>query len=57
VAEERHLRLSDQRADGVNQLVQIGDELLDGHGRPRNRAVERLARAALIPIDDCEAPL
>jgi hypothetical protein len=40
VAEERHLRLSDLRADGVNQFVEIKDELLDGHGRPRDRAVE-----------------
>jgi hypothetical protein len=57
VAEDRHLRLAETRAHGVDQLVEIGDELLDRHRRSRDRAVERLAGAALIPIDDGEGPL
>src|SRR6266487_119657 len=55
VPEDRHLCLAEALAHGIDQLVEIGDELLDGHGRSRDRAVERLGRAALIPIDDGEA--
>jgi hypothetical protein len=44
-------------AHRVDELVEIGDELLDGHRRSRDVAAKRLAGAALIPVDDREDPL
>jgi hypothetical protein len=52
VSEDDDLRLAQPRADGLDQVVEVGDELLDRHGGARDRAVERLPRAALVPVDD-----
>src|SRR5215207_5963192 len=57
VPEDCHLGLTQARAHSVHKLVQIGDELLHRKRRSSDRAVERLAGAALIPVDDGEALL
>jgi hypothetical protein len=51
---EHDLWLADARADGVDQLTEVGDELLERHRRSGDGAVEGLARAALVPVDDGE---
>ena len=57
VPEDRHLVLPEALAHRVDQLVEIGDELLDRHRGSGDTAVERLAGAALVPVDDGEALL
>src|SRR5439155_9894932 len=57
VPEDRNLVLSKALPHGIDQLVEIGDELVDLHGGSGNLAVERLAGASLFPVDDGEAPL
>jgi hypothetical protein len=54
VPEDRDPRLAEALAHGLDQLVEIGDELLDRHRRSRDCAVKRLAGAALVPVDDGE---
>jgi hypothetical protein len=56
VAEKHDLRLAEPPANRVDELVKIADELLDGHRRTRDAAVEGLAGATLIPVDDGEDP-
>ena len=56
VPEDRHAGLVEPLAHRVDQLVEIGDELLDGH-RGWGCRGRRLAGAALIPVDDREALL
>jgi hypothetical protein len=46
VSEDRDLVLPDAFAYRIDQLVEIGDELLDRHGGLGNPAVERFAGAA-----------
>jgi hypothetical protein len=57
VSEDRDLVLLDAFAHRFDQLVEIGDELLDRHGGLGDLAVERFAGTPLIPIDDGEALL
>jgi hypothetical protein len=57
VPEDRNHSLSDPRARCLDQLVEVGDELLDGHRGSGDLAVEGLAAAALVPVDDGEGPL
>ena len=58
VSEDRDLlSCSSTFAHGIDQLVEVGDELLHGHGGSGNPAVERLAAAALVPVDDREGLL
>jgi hypothetical protein len=57
VPEEHDLRLAEPPAHRVDELVEIGEELRDGHRRSRDVAVERLAGAALVPVHEREALL
>src|SRR5574341_655133 len=44
-------------ADDLDELVEVGEELLDRHRRPPQGGVVRVSGAALIPVDDGEALL
>src|SRR5580765_5901855 len=57
MSDEDDLRLAETLANDVDELVEIGKKLRDGHGRCRNALVERPACTALIPVDDGEALL
>jgi hypothetical protein len=46
-----------RRAHGVDQLVEIGDELLDRHRSIEGSCGRTIVGAALVPIDDGEGPL
>jgi hypothetical protein len=52
---KRDLLLANAGADRVDQLIEVGDELLDRDRRSRNGAVKGLARAAPVPIDNGES--
>ena len=51
---EHDLLPADAGADRVDQAGEVGEELLDGHRRPRHAPAEGLAGAALVPVDDSE---
>ena len=57
MAQDRNLLLPEAPAHDLDELVEIGNELLERHRRSRNVAIERLARAALIPMHDREMSL
>jgi hypothetical protein len=57
MSEDRNLVLPDALAHHFDQLVEIGDELFERHGRSGDVEVEGFARTALVPIDDREALL
>jgi len=46
VPEDRHLRREKALTYRIDQVVEIGEDLLDGHGRSRDVVVKRLAGAA-----------
>ena len=54
--QDRYLGLPEAFAHRFDQLVEVGDELLDGHGGFGDLAVERFAGTVLVPVDNCEAP-
>jgi len=57
VAEDQHCALGEPCAYQVDEFIEVGDELLDGHGRSRDLPAERFARAPLVPVDDGEVLL
>jgi hypothetical protein len=57
VAQDRDLLRPEAPAHEVDELVEIGDELIQRHRGSGNVAIERLAGAALIPMDDGEVSL
>ena len=57
VAQDRDLLRTETPAHDVDEFVEIDDELIERHRGSRNVAIERLAGAALIPMDDGEVPL
>src|SRR5262245_8094292 len=54
MSENRDLVLSETLANEVDELVEVGDEPIERHRGSRNVAIERLASAALIPMNDGE---
>src|SRR6266567_6839997 len=55
MSEDRDLVGPEAFAHNVDQLVEVGDELPDGHRGSGDFAVERFAGPALIPVDNGEA--
>ena len=55
MSEDRDLAGPEAFAQDVDQLVEVGDELPDGHRGSGDFAVERFAGPALIPVDNGEA--
>src|SRR5579859_3006354 len=55
--EHRDLASPNAFAHRFDQVVEIGNELLDGHRGLWNSRIERLTGAALVPVDDGEVLL
>ncbi len=55
MSEDRDLAGPQAFAHGFDQLVEIGDELLDRHRGSGDLSVEGFAGPALVPVDDGEA--